>query len=792
MRRITVHPLAALLAICLFATISPAHGAGNMALKTSNGVHKQALMIAPGDGTVSRGPAPYRSSGGLVGPVNAALDIRPTIRILKLVAGLLTGTATGDPNSLFFSATLHPSNEIANGYFRLYKPLTEQDFAVSEVSDSRFWMAAKPPYPNPGWDRLDPTWRSITIADAVRSISIAFSGPNNAVWSMAFLGNAIETGGCAANATGAPAIADIDGDGKLDAVFPMGTFNGGNYPDPRRLDIDGIKSSNPNKVYAITWDGGILGYKLKDHWPQPLRDAPLGVTVANILDGPNLEVIATNSQDSFAKQDYGPDPPEYLYSPPYPELYSRPYVWDSQGGSTSVFASSDYPDRGTDNATGTIDAKFPRGVVKGHTAAPPPVWDINGDGIQEIITAGEGYTESNTGVPHFSTIQGVRATDGSRAFETQSDDSNELWYTGPTPAPPPSERNPYDTAFYAGVTLVRSDPSNAASPRFIVAPASSGRVYAFRTSNGSFGEPLNGFPFLAEAPPDDPYHLHAAIFNPVVAADLDGARDRSNNLHSEIVVSTGSYFNYNADSLAHFNDGAIYCLHDDGTGTSTYTMKWRYPATGWLPAIESGVAIGHVNGQGNPLCVVAVDASGLVVALNGATGVPIWTYQIEEHPQHLYFRGAVIPPLIADSNSDGYQDVIIGTTAGYVYVLNGNPAASPRKMWKTHTFLSADSVWRPSGEGSMTDYVVESQYEEVRGLAVAPLNPETPNHAMLLVTCSRAGDTVEIQQVGGHALLFDLSVCLNPGNPGKTWYSTASDWPQYQGGERRLGFYPAQ
>jgi outer membrane protein assembly factor BamB len=738
-------------------------------------------------------PNPQANRGmGPMGLSSGSVDIRPTIRILKLVAGLLPDTHTGDPNLLLYNANLYPPEQVNNGYFSLYPPLTEQDFSVSELSDTRFWMAPKP-LSGPGSNRLDPTWRSTTIADAIRSITIPFSGPDNAIWSMSFLGNALDTGGSAANAVAMPAIADIDGDGKLDAVFPMGTINGRNYPDPWWLDIGGVKSSNPSKVYAISWDGSIQDYNLKPGWPQPLRDAPLGVALANVTGGPNLEVIATNSQDSYAKQDYSSNPPSYLYSPTYLQLCSRPYVWDYQGGSTSVFASSAYPDRGTDNATLTIDPIYPRGVVKGHTAAPPPVWDINGDGIQEIITAGEGNYDTNTGAKFFSTIQGVRATDGSKAFETQSTDSNQLWYTGETPTPPLSQRDPFDTAFYAGVTLVRSDPANSASPRFIVAPATSGRVYAFRTDTGNVGRPLTGFPFLAEVPPGDPNELPAAIYNPVVAADLDGVQGIGNQLHSEIVVSTGDYLNYNADSLPHYNDGVIYCLNDNGT------VKWRYPVlhnpqlpTDWLPAIESGVAVGHVNGPNNPPCVVAVDASGIVVALNGATGVPVWTYQLEEQPQHLYFHGAVIQPLIADLNGDGYQEVIIGTTAGYVYVLNGNPSASPRRMWKTHTFLSADSVWRPSGEQGMSDYVVEKQYEEIRGLALAPLNPETPSHAMLLVTCSRAGDTVEIQQVGGHALLFDLSTCLNPGNPGTTWYPAAVDWPQYQCSERRLGFYPAQ
>ncbi len=73
---------------------------------------------------------------------------------------------------------------------------------------------------------------------------------------MDFFGNP-QLGGNAANATGMPTIADIDGDGKLDAVFLMGMINGTNYYDPRY-------TGNPNQVYALTDlnNNGTYGIKL--------------------------------------------------------------------------------------------------------------------------------------------------------------------------------------------------------------------------------------------------------------------------------------------------------------------------------------------------------------------------------------------------------------------------------------------------------------------------------------------------------------------------------------------------
>jgi hypothetical protein len=96
-------------------------------------------------------------------------------------------------------------------------------------------------------------------------------------------------------------------------------------------------------------------------------------------------------------------------------------------------------------------------------------------------------------------------------------------------------------------------------------------------------------------------------------------------------------------------------------------------------------------------------------------------------------------------------------------------------MREEHTFRSADST--------MIDGVVEPQYEEVRGLAVAPLshNPADAHRGYLLVTSGRAG-LVAPAQVGGHAILFNLGA--------DSWYAEGADWPQFGQNAQRTGCYP--
>jgi hypothetical protein len=280
---------------------------------------------------------------------------------------------------------------------------------------------------------------------------------------------------------------------------------------------------------------------------------------------------------------------------------------------------------------------------------------------------------------------------------------------------------------------------------------------------------------------------------------------------SDLVVATGHSNNYALDCPdedpddAFWWDGFVYCYAPNAQGV--WSQSWRYPSTlvtdefgrlGGYPAYVSGAAVGRLRGNDlipgtqtvYPPAVVAVDMSGRVVALDGRDGSELWTFDIPWDPsvpaskaQHRDMRGSVTQPLILDINGDSYEDVIVGTSSGWIWFLNGHPSGSQGESLAghppIHTIRSADSTTR---EG-----MVERQYEEVRGLAVGPLKstPTTPSdgqtRSILLVTSGRAG-LVYPPQVGGHAFLFDLGA--------GSWNPNAASWPQFGQNAQHTGHYP--
>lgn len=153
--------------------------------------------------------------------------------------------------------------------------------------------------------------------------------------------------------------------------------------------------------------------------------------------------------------------------------------------------------------------------------------------------------------------------------------------------------------------------------------------------------------------------------------------------------------------------------------------------------------IGRLQGSTAAPSIVAVDSSGYVVALNGSTGAEQWHYDIKplanntQKFQHRYLHGCIAEPLILDVNNDGYQDVIVGTTSGSIYILDGNMNATTRLLGQTHTFLSSQTVWRPNPMTATNDYVLEAPYEEIVGLAAGPLDPNHSSNTMLFATTCR-------------------------------------------------------
>ena len=665
---------------------------------------------------------------------------------------------------------------------RLTWPYTETDAATLELTDTNFTMMASPA------NACDiPTARQLTIADAVLFLKLATETQGNATWTMDFFGNP-QLGGNAANATGMPTIADIDGDGKLDAVFLMGMINGTNYYDPRY-------TGNPNQVYALTDlnNNGTYGIKLGSAgtpgWPQPLRDAPTGIAIANIVppvsgsDTP--EIIVSNFQDSFDING------QYLG-----DLFSRPYVWDSVGRGLLPFAHSDNPD-------GAI------GVARGHANSSPAVWDVDKNGKPEIFHSAIGTFDPDNTIMCRGSIQRLEATrntDGTISVLTrtiQATNADGKWQTEP------DVTSGDHAAFQVPPVMLRTDINNPDSDRIVAAATVAGDVYGWdKDGNRVFffqaDHIVQSFMVGGNEVVRDRGHL--ALYNPIVGGDVTG------DGRSDLLVATGNYLNYaerdcaaDPPEIARWNDGYIYCY--SWSTEKGWHQAWRYPAEdiadeygkmGGYPAFASGVAIGRLLGTGHAPCIVAVDSSGRVVALDGTDGSVLWTFDIpwrsdspaapNNKSQHRYTRGSVTQPLILDMNGDGYQDVIVGTTAGWVYFLDGHPAGNQGALLAghppQHTVRSADSTTK--------DGVVEHQYEEVRGLAVGPLKstPANPTdgatRAILMVTSGRAGLTFP-PQVGGHVFLFDLGAGTWPllENGGLN-----ADWPQFQQNAQRTGHYP--
>jgi hypothetical protein len=726
-------------------------------------------------GAMTMGMSSGASSSSLVMP--SCEDFQSAARILRIMGGL-TKDLSGDPNLLL-----------------KYPPLTQQNQATLETVDLAYLLIAP---------------RRFTWQDVLAAVRLPSTGPSEAVWTKSFIGNTLDSCGKAANSTGMPAVSLLNPQAAPSlsnpwiAAFPMGTIDGTNYfPGPDRpVQISSpSRVDNTNAVYLLSDMTGNGGYGIRTNWDgtQKLTDAPSAPTLAAFQPGDPVRVFSNTFQDeeSWAAGDFG--------------LFSRLYAWNVDGSGTAGFAS-----------TGDPTNPNARGMGHASTIAAPLVYDINGDGTNEIIFATQGQTDNNSalgageygGAIQFLKPDGSMLTDSNKVpYVTQTLDPSSPWYAldGPDLA-----------EFEAPPVLGKVHNS---TDRFIVGAALAGTVYAWSKT----GTMLPGFPVFTDLitaknsplPPATPVdkNLGLAVLDSAPAvADVDG------DSHTEIIAAAGRGMNYAYDTSFYFPpntddplygfpfrywDGFIYCWKD--TGGDYY---WRYPqnrVVDWngnmngMPAFESGVAVGRLGrsptdpSQRTPPAIVSVDASGRVVALKGEldnthtdSERELWWYQLPQGT-HRYFHGVVAQPLILDVNNDGYQDVIIGTLSGKVYILDGRPPTPPSKQGRLlaqystpfHTFRSSDSVWKQeNGDPPYTPtHVEEQQYEEIRGMAVAPLNINHQDHAILLVTSGRAALTIYASQVGGHAMLFDLGP--------NSWNSSLADWTQYQQNAQKTGYLPS-
>lgn len=662
-----------------------------------------ALFVAP----VSRALPPAEPGG-------PGADVWSAARALKIASGM-TAAQGGNPN--------------------LGTPRSAQDLATMDMD---------------GDGRL-------TVADARSVLALPFQGPENTAWQMDFTGSTLNpAGGRAANATAMPAAADVTGDGIPDFVFAMGAINGGNYRDPRAADLPDGRSTNTNAVYVLTCRDG--AFQIAPGWPQPLRDGPAGLAVADLHpDGSGPKVLAANFQDSSS-----------LLGLRLPWPVARPYVWSAAGGPAPPFANADNPD--SPNPDAPLDPLAAIGVVNGHATAAPSVFRLTGDGPTLLFLTGEGLTEA--GALRHGGVWAFRP-DGSERLKTQSTDPDAPWYLGP-----------WDVDFRHGDAVTEAEARvevpaaplrrhGAPDEMAVLAAADTGQVYAW---DGN-GKALKGFrPCRAGSSATDSCTdmvpgktFRETIIRPVVTADLFG------DGRGEILVASGSPYNYAHEG---FNDGAVYCFREDGR------RLWRFPESGVLPGFGSGVSVGRVSAGGGCPAVVAADASGCVYALDARDGRVLWSYQIRKYPafaaplglsRHPHYRAVTTQPLIADINGDGVQDVIVGTADGEIHALTADGDGTGARV------LPGFPLRGYPGPQTKWNATTEQHGESIIGLALAPLDPDRPDHAFLLATTGRAAVT-NPNPMGGHALLFDLGP--------NSWNPEAADWPQYQQNAARQGRYP--
>ena len=332
---------------------------------------------------------------------------------------------------------------------------------------------------------------------------------------------------------------------------------------------------------------------------------------------------------------------------------------------------------------GTLLWKFYSGP--GPVDASVKIADVNDDGIKEVVFAGSGSGNMQSGAPGAGIIHVLNGTNGEVVWEYNTDyctdspvvivdidqdsemeiiygawkENDDLGYVrilnGPTGALE-QKIGGFDGYIQSGPTILDLD-GNGQLDIVIATFQGDNKVYAI---NGSTYDILWSYQA-------NDWMYHGGSF-----ADIDG--------DGQLEISIGSYDDHvyvlNAEngslewsydvgsyilaptSLADLNhDGnvevvsATYSLHvlsNDGT-----TQLWSYP-TGGL--IWRGASIADIDGDGR-LDVCFGSEDGIIRVLNGTTGGEIWSFDIEADYGNTFEIDHA--PIIADFNDDGYLDIFI-------------------------------------------------------------------------------------------------------------------------------------
>ncbi|CAI7761049.1 unnamed protein product [Closterium sp. NIES-54] len=155
----------------------------------------------------------------------------------------------------------------------------------------------------------------------------------------------------------------------------------------------------------------------------------------------------------------------------------------------------------------------------------------------------------------------------------------------------------------------------------------------------------------------DSTQFRAYIYSAPTVVDLDG------DGFLEIIVGTSV--------------GFIYCLDAFGK------VKPGFPLQ--MGEVQGQVVAADVNHDGK-LEIIAADTRGNVAAFS-SEGKEVW----ERHLASLIAQGASV----GDVNGDGFTEVVIGSSSGHIYVLDGRTGefGSRGRLGETAFGAEAEEVW---------------------------------------------------------------------------------------------------
>jgi subtilase family serine protease/outer membrane protein assembly factor BamB len=251
-----------------------------------------------------------------------------------------------------------------------------------------------------------------------------------------------------------------------------------------------------------------------------------------------------------------------------------------------------------------------------------------------------------------------------------------------------------------------------------------------------------------------------------VTGDILAQRDMAPNSQGNVIVA-----DTDLDGQPEFVGGNlanITILNEDlTTQAHKYIGFWGQD---WNPAVPAPLAVGDVDHDGLPEVVVGTDASSVAV-LNGAN------LSVEQHVT--FYNGMIRSLISADINGDGFPEVITADTLGHIMVLEG-PAL--------HIFSDHFYDLEPyglsvldQGPGKLAKLLVGNYNGVVRILGLPdliPLNvsPDLGQEIWGLDHADIDGDGIEEVLAGtGDGKLYALNIT----DLSVKWVATLGEWIGY-------------